>query len=101
MILAIVKLQECSSVRGGRFGFVRKKDQSHGIARGAVRLFEVRADSWAKIRRELKEYKRGVMGFSAVHPETVEYWQEFEPDQPAQCFPGVKPAPEGMRITTQ
>lgn len=77
MIRAIVKLQSCKTVKG-RSAFVRSKDSEHSVVRGRIRHFQVNGNSWAHIRRQLKDYN--VMGFTAVHADTVEAWAEV-PDQ--------------------
>ena len=68
VIKAVVKLQRCRT--SSRHAFVDRNRQEHGIARGPVERYEVTGESWAHIRRILRNFD--VMGHSIVRPETVE-----------------------------
>ena len=73
IITAQVRLQACTTKRE-RYGFVQRGRDCHGIAKGRISLYQVRAESWPAIRRCLKTFE--VMGFSACRRDTVEQFTE-------------------------
>lgn len=80
MIRALLKLQACTT-RPGRRAFVGKGRLAHGIAAGQVTLYEVTAATWPAVRRAVASADtsgRRTMGFSAVGPSTVEFWEVVE-----------------------
>jgi len=81
MIEAIVKLQGCTT-RPGRRAFVSKQHSRHGIAAGTVRYYRVIGSGWPSIRRAVASCDSATgrtMGFTAIHPDTVECWRQIEP----------------------
>lgn len=93
MITAILKLQACTTKKA-RFGFVRKKDQAHGIAKGVVKYYSATAPTWAQLRRAVRAYGNGVMGFSAIYAETVVSYREFASEK---TYTTIAPKPPGWR----
>jgi hypothetical protein len=72
IIQAHIRLQSCRT--NDRRYFVRKGDLEHGIAKGAVRHYNVTGSSWAAIRRTLKIFD--CYGYTGVGPTTVESWSK-------------------------
>jgi hypothetical protein len=78
MIQAIIKLQACTTKRG-RYAFVSKGYNSHGIAKGRVRRYAVTGPSWAAIRRAVAAYDTATgrtMEYTAINAQTVLEWRE-------------------------
>jgi len=73
MIIAVVKIQNCTT-RKGRRAFVGKDWPRHGIAAGAIRYYKITGKNWGALRSVvamLDSTGARTMGFSNVHPKTV------------------------------
>jgi hypothetical protein len=67
-----LRLQDCSSK--DRRAFVAKGKHEHGIANGAVRWYEIEADSWKRARGILKTFD--VMGYTGLTEKTAEWFSQ-------------------------
>jgi hypothetical protein len=78
MIIAIVKMQGCTT-RPGRRAFVAKDQPAHGTAKGPIREYKVTGRNWPAIRQAVAGYdttERRTINFSGVGPDTVLRWHE-------------------------
>jgi len=68
IISAVIRIQEYSTKEGGVF--VARQFDAHGVAKGVIRRCRIAGNSWADIRRALRQLN--VKGYTNVCAKTVE-----------------------------